>query len=48
MQLTNIPQYELVEKRELKEIGSIGYVMRHKKTGARVFVLENDDDNKIP
>ena len=31
MQLTNIPQYELVEKRELKEIGSIGYVMRHKK-----------------
>lgn len=47
MQLTNIPQYELVEKRELKEIGSIGYVMRHKKTGARVFVLENDDDNKV-
>ena len=46
MQLNNVPQYALIEKRDLKELGSVGYVMRHKKTGARVFVLENDD-NKI-
>lgn len=47
MQISNLPQYALIEKRDLKEIDSIGYVMRHKKTGARVFVLENGDDNKV-
>lgn len=47
MQLNNVPQYALIEKRDLKELGSVGYVMRHKKTGARVFVLENDDNNKV-
>ncbi len=47
MQISNLPQYALIEKRDLKEIDSVGYVMRHKKTGARVFVLENGDDNKV-
>ena len=24
-----------------------GYLLRHKKSGARVAVLENDDENKV-
>lgn len=39
--------YELVEKEELTDIHSVGYLLRHKKTGARVMVLENDDENKV-
>lgn len=47
MDLTKLPQYELLEHHYVKELESDGYLMRHKKTGARVFVLENDDNNKV-
>lgn len=47
MDLNRVKQYTLVEKRELKELASIAYVMRHNKTGARIFLLENDDNNKV-
>lgn len=44
----NIPSaYELVEFHPIKELGSDGYILRHKKTGARVVLLSNDDDNKV-
>lgn len=47
MDITKIPQYELIEHHYVKELESEGYLMCHKKTGARVFVLENDDSNKV-
>ncbi|MBQ3785851.1 MAG: hypothetical protein II799_01105 [Lachnospiraceae bacterium] len=40
-------KYELKEKREVEELKSTGYLLSHKKTGARIFVLENEDDNKV-
>lgn len=39
--------YELKKKEELSELKSTGLVYRHKKTGARVAVLSNEDDNKV-
>ena len=30
-----------------KDIRSTGYLLRHKKTGARVMLIENDDENKV-
>ncbi len=39
--------YELLEKRTLPDIHSEGYYFRHKKSGARVVVLANDDPNKV-
>lgn len=39
--------YELVEKRALPEIQSEGYLLSHKKTGARVLCIENADENKV-
>lgn len=39
--------YELLKKEELKELNSTGLVYRHIKTGARVAVLSNEDDNKV-
>ena len=47
MNIKNCPAYELMEEKRVADLNSNGYVMRHKKTGARVLILENDDDNKV-
>ena len=43
----NVPEYEILQECELKDISSVGYILRHKKSGARVCVISNDDDNKV-
>ena len=40
-------KYELIEKRYLEDISSDAYLIRHKKTAARLFIIENDDENKV-
>lgn len=39
--------YEIIEAREIEDLNSYGYLLRHKKTGARVTLLSNDDNNKV-
>lgn len=46
-ELSSLPAYELIQEDAIKEIGSVGLVFRHKKSGARVVVISNDDDNKV-
>lgn len=46
MDITNIKNYTLQENKDLKDIDSIGYVFKHNKSGARVILIENDDNNK--
>lgn len=46
-ELSELPAYELVAEEELEDINSLGLLFRHKKTGARVAVITNDDDNKV-
>ena len=38
--------YELQKRSDLKELGLAGYVLRHKKTGARLICMPADDPNK--
>ena len=47
MDINRIQTYELVEKKTLEGIKSEGYLLRHKKSGARVVLIENDDENKV-
>ena len=47
MDLQNLKAYTLIVKKELADIGSTGYVLKHNKTGARVMLIENEDDNKV-
>ncbi len=47
MDLKNLPAYELVLKETIPDIQSEGYLLRHKKSGTRVMVLENQDENKV-
>ena len=44
--LNKITAYELEEKRDLPEQKATGYRLRHKKTKARVLLIENEDTNK--
>ena len=47
MKLENISAYEVIEQSDLKDIESEGILLRHKKTGARIAVVSNNDDNKV-
>lgn len=47
MKKENVPAYELVSCQDIPDIHSKGFLWRHKKSGARVMVLENDDENKV-
>lgn len=46
MNIEKCKAYALEEKRELKDIDSVGYVLKHIKSGARIILIENDDTNK--
>lgn len=39
--------YELLSEEELTDIHSKGILLRHRKTGARVMLIQNDDENKV-
>lgn len=47
MQAEQLQTYTLIEKRKIKELNSECYLMKHKKTGARVVLVSNDDKNKV-
>lgn len=46
-ELVQNPAYELMYEEYLDDIKSAGIVLKHKKSGARVCVLSNDDPNKL-
>ena len=39
--------YELLFEENLNDVNGIGTVLVHKKTGARIALVSNDDDNKV-
>lgn len=47
MKLTDLEAYEILEQCPLRDLKSEGFILRHKKSGARVAVISNDDDNKV-
>ena len=46
-ELMPLDEFELVKEEQLKDINSLGLLFRHKKTGARLLVISNDDNNKV-
>ena len=44
---TDFKRYSFVQKEKIDELNGYGYVLEHKKTGARVLLIENDDTNKV-
>ncbi len=45
--IADLAAYEIIEQREITDIGSMSVLMRHKKTGEKVALLANDDENKV-
>ena len=46
MQITDCSAYEVLQKERIEDVHADGYLLRHKKSGARVMLLANDDENK--
>ncbi|MBP5493488.1 MAG: insulinase family protein [Lachnospiraceae bacterium] len=47
MKLEELQSYEIKEHKFLSDINSDAYVLTHKRTGARVVVMPNDEENKV-
>ncbi len=47
MSVRDLETYEVIKEEDLTGIQSRGTLLRHKKSGARVLLMENDDDNKV-
>ncbi|MBO4881951.1 MAG: insulinase family protein, partial [Lachnospiraceae bacterium] len=45
--LKKLKGYTILETREIEDLDSLGVIACHDKTGARVVLLINDDDNKV-
>ncbi|MGN0316653.1 MAG: insulinase family protein [Lachnospira sp.] len=43
----NYEAYEVKSIELLEDLNSVGIVLKHKKSGARIAVISNDDDNKV-
>ena len=46
-QISGLTAYEVIGGEELRDLGSKGTLLRHKKSGAHVALVENDDENKV-
>ena len=47
VKIENLEAYELIEERPVEDVNAVSYYFQHKKSGARVAVLSNDDENKV-
>ncbi len=47
MKIEALQAYEVVARRRIEDLNSESYILRHRKTGARVALLSNDDENKV-
>lgn len=47
MTIRDLKEYELIEEREIADVKSQSFLLKHKKSGARIAILSNEDDNKV-
>ncbi|MFI3212052.1 MAG: insulinase family protein [Eubacteriales bacterium] len=47
MRIEELNAYEVIEKREIADLHSVSYLVKHKKTGAKIAMLENEEENKV-
>ncbi|MGL5436810.1 MAG: insulinase family protein [Lachnospiraceae bacterium] len=45
--IRQLDAYRIMEQKAINELNSDGMILEHKQTGARIFLLSNDDDNKV-
>ena len=47
MSVYDLTEYEVIQDRDLSDLKSRGILLKHKKSGARVLLMKNDDENKV-
>ena len=47
MSVYDLTAYEVIQDRDLSDLKSRGILLKHKKSGARVLLMKNDDENKV-
>lgn len=47
MTIHDLAEYEILDEHRVEDVQSDGFILRHKKSGARIAVLSNNDDNKV-
>ena len=47
MSIYDLTAYEVIRDKELSDLKSRGVLLKHQKSGARVLLMENDDENKV-
>ena len=47
MSIFDLNAYEVVLTEDLPDLKSKGYLLKHKKSGVRVLLMANDDENKV-
>ena len=47
MAVKDIKEYEIIKQYYMEDLNSQAYLLKHKKTGARIALLSNDDNNKV-
>ena len=47
MSINELTAYEIIQQQDLSGIKSHGILLRHKKSGARVLLMENDDEENF-
>lgn len=47
MSIYELTAYEVMQEEDLTDIQSKGVLLRHKKSGARILLMENADENKV-
>ena len=47
MTIQDVKAYEILDDREVKDLNSRGLLLKHKKSGAKLLILSNDDENKV-
>lgn len=47
MKIHDLAEYEILDEHRVEDVQSDGFILRHKKSGARIAILSNNDDNKV-
>ena len=47
MTIHDLAEYEILDEHRVEDVQSDGFILKHKKSGARIAILSNNDDNKV-
>ena len=47
MKLEELTNYSIIEMRRIEDLNSLSCLLEHKKSGAKIALLSNENENKV-